>query len=1119
MSQTSSRHVICAQSQVRRLRRLLSSVPIRRICLAVALAALARGTAAAQNVSQPAASGTGRTDTSALETLNYPPGRNVPERTLGPRQVDAFRIRLEANTYVHVEATFKAVNGMLVVYAPDGQLLKENSLPTSTECLKTIIWIGQVAGDYRLEVRAVDPQDAGHYEVMIRRAAPNDEAHRKLIVADQETAEAYRLHEIGTSEALRAAIPKLTKAIPLWREVGDVQFEFIAGMYLGEVYHMLSEYQKALEVYEQVLPLVTEEDIRVEIGWVYNNMGSSNNAFGEKEKAIGYYRRALASYERRNAIRGQGIAHTAIGGLYLSLGEKQQALDHLTRAIPFWEKAMNGHPETFGLARVYLRLGEVYASLGENERALGYFKQAWTYWRETSANTEMVRAIEMVGRIYHSEGNLPEALTYFNEALRVARLAGNRSGEMSVLANLGYVHFSLGQHAEALEHLRRSLVLTQEINNPSGHAYALTVTGMIHHAQGDPTRALNLYDEALVLRSRVRDREGKAETLYRKARAHHDINELGRALEETEEALRLVEQVRSSFAGTEMRASYQATVRSYYEFYIHLLMQMHQRNPQGGFDAAALAASERARARSLLDTLAEAGANIREGVDVSLLERERDLARRLGHKDEYQTRLLSGPHTPEQAAAATREVDKLTQQYREVRAQIRAASPRYAALTQPPTLSLNEIQQNILTPDTVLLEYSLGEEHSFLWLITTDALISFELPRRPVIEALARRFCESLSARPRRQLFQTSDPKLARFTGGGMDMAAALELSHMLLGPALPHLGGKRLLIIADGALHYVPFAALPLPHEASPENRDRASRGEPGYQPLIVTNEIVTLPSASTLSALRQDLARRPLAPRAVAVMADPVFEASDPRVKSGRVSRPARRSAPEGARATIDGLARDRTLNELRATRDGRVPRLPSTRREALAIASLVAPEDRVLALDFAADYEVAVNPSLGQHRIIHFATHGIFNSHHPELSGIVLSLVDRGGRPRNGFLRAHEIYNLNLPAELVVLSACQTALGKEVRGEGLLSLTRGFMYAGAARVVSSMWEVDSVATATLMTRFYHAMLRDDLPPPAALRAAQLSLWREKRWQEPYYWAAFSIQGEYQVRLNRDR
>jgi CHAT domain-containing protein len=189
----------------------------------------------------------------------------------------------------------------------------------------------------------------------------------------------------------------------------------------------------------------------------------------------------------------------------------------------------------------------------------------------------------------------------------------------------------------------------------------------------------------------------------------------------------------------------------------------------------------------------------------------------------------------------------------------------------------------------------------------------------------------------------------------------------------------------------------------------------------------------------------------------------------------------------------------------------RLPFSREEANAISALVSPTSVLKATDFRANRERATSGELSNYQIIHFATHALLNSEHPELSGLVLSLVDENGQPQDGFLRVNELYNMRLPANLVVLSACQTGLGKAIRGEGLIGLTRGFMYAGAQRVVASLWQVDDLATAELMKQFYTGMLKEKLPPGAALRSAQLSIMKEKRWSSPYYWAAFSLQGEW--------
>jgi CHAT domain-containing protein len=336
----------------------------------------------------------------------------------------------------------------------------------------------------------------------------------------------------------------------------------------------------------------------------------------------------------------------------------------------------------------------------------------------------------------------------------------------------------------------------------------------------------------------------------------------------------------------------------------------------------------------------------------------------------------------------------------------------------------------------------------------------------------------------------------------------AAILSRMLLGQAASHLGAKRLLIVADGALQYLPFGALPAPEMERRRNKGAGEQsgevaGKPRNpqstirNPLIVEHEIVHLPSASALALLRRELAGRQPAPKAVAVLADPVFSADDARVKPSN-------KAQSGEEAPSDLT---RAIGDV----GGELKRLLMTRDEAETILSVTPRNSGFAALDFRANRATATGDELSNYRIVHFATHSLLNSKHPELSGMVLSLVDEKGRPQDGFLRMHEIFNLRLPAELVVLSACQTGLGKKLEGEGLVGLTRGFMYAGAARVVASLWEVNDVATAELMKRFYRHMLQDGMRPAAALRAAQIEMWKKPQWQSPFYWGGFILQGEW--------
>lgn len=394
---------------------------------------------------------------------------------------------------------------------------------------------------------------------------------------------------------------------------------------------------------------------------------------------------------------------------------------------------------------------------------------------------------------------------------------------------------------------------------------------------------------------------------------------------------------------------------------------------------------------------------------------------------------------------------------------LRRQSPLWAELVEPQILSLQQVQEDVLDDETLLLEYFLGQERSFLWAVTTVGSAFYELPDRETVERAALRVYATMIESHHQ-------------TGEVAARLAAEELSRILLAPVAGLRDRRRLLIVAPGALQYVPFAALPDPA---------------ADQPLVVDHEVISLPSASVLGALRQQIAGRPSPPGLIALLADPVFEADDERLRpEDRLPEP-----PPAAGESV------------------RLERLAFSRQEAEAILHLAGQEPTLSAFDFEASRELVRSGRLTDYRILHFSTHGVLDTEHPELSAIVLSLVDRDGRRVDGYLRAYEIFNLDLPADLVVLSACRTALGKEIRGEGLVGLTRAFMHAGAARVAVSLWNVNDRATAELMERFYSHLLRDHLPPSRALQEAQVSMWHEDKWQAPYYWAGFVLQGEWRA------
>ena len=855
---------------------------------------------------------------------------------------------------------------------------------------------------------------------------------------------------------------------------------------INYIYNQLGDKQKALDVLNQALvlwrsipaPEMESMTLRV-IANIYNSMG-------EPQQALDFCNQALDIQRRVNAPRQQAITLNSIAEVYKSLGDYQLSIDTHNQALDIFKSLGDRTMQASTLDDI----GFVYQQAKDYQKSLDYHNQALALARRNNDFSRQYSILTSIVRVYESLKDYPKALDAANQLLSLSRQQHDSFWEAMSFVMSGRVNLASGDYPKALEATQKAVTGYRKAGTRLAEANALRNLGKVYKALKQSEKALSTYDQDLALRQLMGDRTGEADTLYQVAITQRDRGNLNEARTQIEAAINIVEDIRTRVTSQELRTSYFASVQNYYQFYIDLLMQLHKKDPSIGYDAEALHASERARARSLLELLTEANAKIRQGVKPELLQRERTLQQKLDAVEQRRIELLNGQWTDEQVEVLEKQTTALLDDYRQVQAEIRATSPRYAALTQPKPLTLAEIQQQVLDDDTMLLEYSLSEERSYLWAVTKTSITSYELPKREKIEAAAQRFYQ-----------ETGKQNLPQRRGLGVapstdTVDVTSQLSQMLLSPVAGQLGQKRLLIVSDGALQFLPFAALPSPDTLGNSNN---------LVPLIVNHEIVNLPSASTLAVIRQDPNRHQPAPKTVAVLADPVFSEDDERVIASR-QEPAV-SSQATTSADVNNLALTRAALEAGVT----FRRLLHTRTEADSILKLVPATEAIQAFDFAANRATATNPQLSEYRIVHFATHGILNSVNPELSGVVLSLFDEKGTPQNGYLRLNDIFNLNLPAELVVLSACETGLGQEVKGEGLVGLTRGFMYAGAPRVLVSLWSVDDEGTSELMSRFYKKMLQSGQKPAAALRAAQIEMSQEPRWQSPFYWAAFTLQGEW--------
>ena len=898
---------------------------------------------------------------------------------------------------------------------------------------------------------------------------PATEEDRLRSVAALEMSKGIILLRRTGKTSVQDAARSFRSALEIWRPDVDIQESALTGYWLGQTLGKLGDQLKARNAYGEAQRSFHSSRDQAAEAVVTEHIAETYTSTGELQKAIEIYRLALAGLRQSGNSACEAEALCNLAFTEKRLGNIQEALEAYDQSL----EPMSKFGRRSDRILLLYNIGQLYSDMGDSRKALQYFEQALKLGAETpDEEAAMAWALGGAGIARLNLNEIPEGIQNLHEAISLSRRSRDQKILMMNLLRLGVAEIKAGRMPEARAHLGETLRTAEKLGDKRFQVLTAANWAHLKDLENDPMGAVELFDRALTLLS-TGDLRTQSLILYGRSQAERHLGRLAEALSDVGRSTEILESLRTKTLSDELRASFSPTLREHYELGVELLLTLDQRQPAAGFKAKAFEMSERAHGRAVLDELAEAQAGIRAGVSQSLLTDEQDLREKIQLEETVrQFMRMENPSSENKArlVALDQEMAELVLRRDRVEAEIRGKSPQYAALSQPQALPVKEIQQTLLDRDSLLVSYFLGEPKSSLWLVDQVGIKSYDLPSRAVIERAARDLQRKLSDGNRRG----AKEEIAR---------AAKLLGAKILGPIATELKGQRLLIVPDGSLQEIPFSILPVTSQA----KERT---------LIDDHEIIMLPSATAISFLRRGRVGRLSPPRTVALFADPVFQRDDSRVHR-----------PRTARGKDDGETQ-RISSEPHL---GELPRLRSSRQEALAIAALVPPERRLVALDFDANLEKALSPELSQYRILHFATHGRLDEH-PELSGIVLSRVDEQGRARNGFLHALDIYNLHLPADLVVLSACQTALDDDSRGEGVGRLTRGFLYAGAKSVVVSLWSVGDRPTAVLMARFYEGMLRRGRKPATALREAQLAVRRLPGWEAPYYWAGFVLQGDWQ-------
>ncbi len=890
------------------------------------------------------------------------------------------------------------------------------------------------------------------------------------------------LMELASFRAYQGAIEEelqgLEDLLRALQAGGDLQRAARVLTRIGDVYLETQDYARAMDYFGQSTRLASEVgDSRTQL--------LASARVGIVHKQQGRYREALKSYQTALAVsreigdrQSEGRMLGLIADMHAELADYPEAIASFSEAIVIAREASDRGSEAQQLAS----LGSVYTALGDYDKALEHLETALYLARELGDRGIEQEFLSNLGLVHEKKGVLKEALEAYAESARLAKGHGDREAEATRLGYAGNVYARLGDSAEALRHYEQGLAIAREIGTVAIEAEISNDLAGLQRTLGDIAKSVELSRTALAIGETTRNLPVVWRAEAGLAAALEQQGKMDDALDHYRRAIESVEAVRGRIEIAEEKAAFFQDKVEAYRKVVDLLFRLEEADPMRGHAMEAFQYSERARARAFLDLMAEARVNVEEGIAPELLARQRELGQRLSDIQSQLIEAHSAKAAPEDLASLERELGRADDDYLSLSREVRRRYPRYAELQYPEPLGLPEIQK-LLGEKTLLLEYLVGEGGSFLFAIRSQSFKVARLPPAPLLRDEVARLRDAVS-RPERGALATY-------------VSLARRLYHELVFPAKDLAAdAEEILVVPDDILHYLPFELL---LKTTPGS---ALQGDPSRLPYLVRDYRVSyLPAAGLLPTLaRAEPAASP--PMALLALGDPSYDRRD--------------SNPDNeARLAVRGaFERDKPWM---------LRRLAHSRDEVIRIANLYPRElADVLLGEQATEENLKSNGRLGKYRIVHLAAHGLLNESRPQFSGLVVSLPGAvpaedgptGASARrtseDGLFQVYEIFNVRLNADLVVLSACETGLGKEIRGEGIVGMTRAFLYAGTPAVVVSLWKVADASTAELMVRF-HQYLRDaELPQSEALRRAQLDLVEKSGFAHPYYWAPFVLVGK---------
>jgi CHAT domain-containing protein len=967
----------------------------------------------------------------------------------------------------------------LPAYAPDAQDKPASESQDLTETLTTVAAREQALAAHLKSARehrqsrdllkaAQSLNQAGRLQLKLNQP---DKAlatfKESLTLSDQIRDPAAKVDALNGVAAAHLHSGKFDLAMPLVQQAIAIaaQNNYVRGR--AEALLLLSDCENTTN-HSQALK--TAQDALV----LWQSIGD-NREIIRSHMIIGSYQLAQNSLEKATQSYETARTHSHESGLkdleaeaLINLGfieYRKGAWHNVTKFLWDAGRLFDAESDPFKMTQITTSIAEAYIESGLPEKGLPKYYEALDYISKTKKPREETIVRWGVGRALYFSGKYTEALKTFEEALVQAKALKHPVIMAMCHDFLGRTHDAMNDHATALTHLEIALNLYSKTETTMEVARTRGRIGQIYENTGRLEEARAFYQQALQTFDSLSDRVNQSATLFALGRLEMKVGNYDKAEGHLRQSIEMTENMRRMSSSRDLTAAFSATVHDRYEQYIQCLMR------NGSRAALAFETSESARARSLAELLRVNDTNLLSNIDPELSAQERSLRHQLRVTEDNRVSLLATKYDKNQLEKLDAELEKLSADYKNVLAAINARYPAYAQITQPQSWDLGRIQKEVISDDdTVLLEYFLGPEKSYLWAITRTGITSHELPSEMVITKAVQTLYDLVKERPKPETKEQLDQ-------------ATRELAQMVLGPVADQLNKRQIIVAADGALNYIPFQML-LPSSTNSE-------------PLVARHEIINAPSASILGELRKEAARRGVRAKALAIFGNPIFGTQNEQLQSEQRS------------IELKGDNFDLST----------IGRLFYAAREIANLLEVASEAQTFAATDYDATRDKLLSTDLTQYAILHFATHGVLDPKRPEKSFLLLSNVDREGKTLNPFIELQDVYSLQAPVDLVVLSACETGLGKDIRGEGLVGLTRGFMYAGSTSVVASLWKVQDEATAELMKRFYTEMLKNGKTPAEALRSAQDSIRQIPKWSAPHYWAGFTLQGEYRYVVNSSR